>query len=262
MSRPQNWGYADHNGPEYWHEFFPLAEGSRQSPVELQTRHIKHDSCLHPLHIIYDPGSIQSVLNNGNTCRFVFDDSNDKSVLKGGPLHGVYRLQQFHFHWGSSDDHGSEHVVDGEKYAAELHLVHWNKLYGSYNEAVKHPDGVAILAIFVKIGKARPQLNLVLGALDYIKTKGKKADFTDFDPLTLFPMSRDYWTYQGSLTTPPCEECVTWIILREPITVSSEQMEKFRSIYYNIENEPPCPMVDNWRPPQPLKGREIKASFD
>lgn len=42
------------------------------------------------------------------------------AVLRGGPLSGPYRLRQFHLHWGSSDDHGSEHTVDGVKYAAEV----------------------------------------------------------------------------------------------------------------------------------------------
>lgn len=55
-------------------------------------------------------------------------------------------------------------------------------------------------------------------------SKGKEAPFQHFDPSILFPKSRDYWTYHGSFTTPPCEECITWILLREPIEVSSDQV--------------------------------------
>lgn len=54
--------------------------------------------------------------------------------------------------------------------------------------------------------------------------KGKEAPFPNFDPSILFPKSHDYWTYHGSFTTPPCEECITWIVLREPIIVSSDQV--------------------------------------
>uniref|UniRef100_A0A8C2MBN7 Carbonic anhydrase n=1 Tax=Cricetulus griseus TaxID=10029 RepID=A0A8C2MBN7_CRIGR len=91
--------------------------------------------------------------------------------MKGGPLSGTYRLIQFHFHWGSSDGHGSEHTVNKTKYAAELHLVHWNTKYGDFGKAVQHPDGLAVLGIFLKIGPATKGLQKVLDALESIKTK-------------------------------------------------------------------------------------------
>ncbi|CAO2579949.1 Carbonic anhydrase 3 [Lemmus lemmus] len=145
------------------------------------------------------------------------------TVLRGGPLSGPYRLRQFHLHWGSSDDHGSEHTVDGVKYAAELHLVHWNPKYNTFGEALKQPDGIAVVGIFLKIGREKGEFQIFLDALDKIKTKGKEAPFTHFDPSCLFPACRDYWTYRGSFTTPPCEECIVWLLLKEPMTVSSDQ---------------------------------------
>lgn len=54
--------------------------------------------------------------------------------------------------------------------------------------------------------------------------QGKQASFTNFDPTGLLPACRDYWTYPGSLTTPPLLECVVWHVLKEPITVSPEQV--------------------------------------
>nr|KAF6300336.1 carbonic anhydrase 2 [Myotis myotis] len=68
-------------------------------------------------------------------------------------------------------------------------------------------------------------------------------------------------TYPGSLTTPPLLECVTWIVLREPISVSSEQINTFRQLSFNKEGEAEELMVDNWRPTQPLHGRQVRASF-
>lgn len=265
----KEWGYADHNGPDHWHELYPIAKGDNQSPIELHTKDIKHDPSLLPWTASYDPGSAKTILNNGKTCRVVFDDTYDRSMLRGGPLTAAYRLRQFHLHWGSSDDHGSEHTVDGVKYAAELHLVHWNSKYNSFATALKHPDGVAVVGIFLKrpgvlvqkIGREKGEFQLVLDALDKIKTKGKEAPFTNFNPSCLFPACRDYWTYHGSFTTPPCEECIVWLLLKEPITVSSDQMAKLRSLYSSAENEPPVPLVRNWRPPQPIKGRIVKASF-
>nr|5T71_A Chain A, Carbonic anhydrase 2 [Homo sapiens]5T72_A Chain A, Carbonic anhydrase 2 [Homo sapiens]5T74_A Chain A, Carbonic anhydrase 2 [Homo sapiens] len=256
-----HWGYGKHNGPEHWHKDFPIAKGERQSPVDIDTHTAKYDPSLKPLSVSYDQATSLRILNNGHAFNVEFDDSQDKAVLKGGPLDGTYRLIQFHFHWGSLDGQGSEHTVDKKKYAAELHLVHWNTKYGDCGKAVQQPDGLAVLGIFLKVGSAKPGLQKVVDVLDSIKTKGKSADFTNFDPRGLLPESLDYWTYPGSLTTPPLLESVTWIVLKEPISVSSEQVLKFRKLNFNGEGEPEELMVDNWRPAQPLKNRQIKASF-
>ncbi|RMC15203.1 hypothetical protein DUI87_07387 [Hirundo rustica rustica] len=221
------WGYDSDNGPDQWHKNYPFAKGRHQSPIEINNKEVHYDSSLLPWFASYDPGAAKTILNNGKTCRVVFDDSFDRSVLRGGPLPGVYRLRQLHFHWGSSDDHGSEHVVNGVRYAGEV------------GETPK------------------PEMKRILEEINAIKTKGKNAPFPNFDPSILFPKSHDYWTYHGSVTTPPCEECVTWIILREPIVVSSDQMAKLRSLSKNAENEPDHPLVDNWRPTQPRYFRMI-----
>ncbi|XP_024896934.1 carbonic anhydrase 3 [Pteropus alecto] len=226
-------------GPDHWHQHYPIAKGNNQSPIELHTKDIKHDPSLLPFSVSYDPGSCKTILNNGKTCRVVFDDTFDRSMLRGGPLSGPYRLRQFHLHWGSADDHGSEHTVDGVKFAAELHLVHWNPKYNTFGEALKQPDGIAVVGIFLKIGREKGEFQLLLDALDKVKTKGKDAPFTRFDPSCLFPACRDYWTYHGSFTTPPCEECIVWLLLKEPMTVSSDQMAKLRSLLSSAENEPP-----------------------
>nr|XP_004656973.1 carbonic anhydrase 2 [Jaculus jaculus] len=256
-----HWGYGKHNGPEHWQKSFPIANGERQSPVNIDTRAAHHDPTLKPLNINYEQAASRRILNNGHSFNVEFDDSEDKAVLKDGPLKETYRLIQFHFHWGSSDDQGSEHTVDKVKYPAELHLVHWNTKYGDFGKAVQQPDGLAVLGIFLKIGRNKPGLQKVLDALSSIKTKGKSADFPNFDPCGLLPECLEYWTYPGSLTTPPLLECVTWIVLKEPITISSEQMMEFRKLNFNGEGEPEELMVDNWRPAQPLKSRQIKASF-
>ncbi|XP_049443355.1 carbonic anhydrase 1-like [Epinephelus fuscoguttatus] len=144
---------------------------------------------------------------------------------------------------------------------SQLHLVHWNTKYPSFGDAASKPDGLAVVGVFLKIGAANASLQKILDAFDSIKTKGKQTSFCGFDPSTLLPGSLDYWTYDGSLTTPPLLESVTWIVCKEPITVSCEQMAKFRSLLFSAEGEPECCMVDNYRPPQPLKGRSVRASF-
>lgn len=67
-------------------------------------------------------------------------------------MNNKYQLEQFHCHWGCSDGKGSEHTVDGTSYSGELHLVHWNKTkYSSISEAASHPDGLAVLGVFLKV---------------------------------------------------------------------------------------------------------------
>ncbi|XP_067290884.1 carbonic anhydrase 2 [Pseudorasbora parva] len=256
-----DWGYADHNGPHKWCETFPIANGSRQSPIDIQTSGASYDEKLKPLTLQYQPSTSLDIVNSGHSFQVNFADDNDSSTLTGGPISGKYRLKQFHFHWGASDDKGSEHTVNGKCYPAELHLVHWNTKYPSFKDAVDKPDGLAVVGVFLEIGEDNPKLQKVLDALHTIKCKGSQNPFTNFDPTTLLPKSLDYWTYLGSLTTPPLHESVTWIVCKHTISVSSAQMKKFRSLLFTAEKEKACCMVNNYRPPQPLKGRKVCASF-
>ncbi|KAM4718524.1 carbonic anhydrase 1-like [Anableps anableps] len=255
------WGYAANNGPDKWGDSFPIANGSRQSPIDIESKKASHDQTLKPLVLKYDPSTCLEILNNGHSFQVTFVDDIDSSTLKDGPVLFTHRLKQFHFHWGASDDKGSEHTVDGTKYPAELHLVHWNTKYANFGEAASQPDGLAVVGVFLKIGEENANLQKLIDAFDSIKTKGTQCSFANFNPETLLPRCLDYWTYEGSLTTPPLLESVTWIVCKEPISVSSEQMAKFRSLLFSGEGEAECCMVDNYRPPQPLKGRAVRASF-
>ncbi|PKU28794.1 carbonic anhydrase 3 [Limosa lapponica baueri] len=92
------------------------------------------------------------------------------------------------------------------------------------SNTVEYDVKIQYLCFALQVGKTpKPEMKRILEEIDNIKTKGKEAPFQHFDPSILFPKSRDYWTYHGSFTTPPCEECITWILLREPIEVSADQ---------------------------------------
>ncbi|KAJ8339907.1 hypothetical protein SKAU_G00345400 [Synaphobranchus kaupii] len=174
-----------------------------------------------------------------------------------------YRLKQFHFHWGGKGCQGSEHTVDGKTYASELHLVHWNAArYKSFGEAAAAPDGLAVLGVFLETGDDHRGLHKITDALYMVKFKGSATDFRGFNPTCLLPNSLNYWTYPGSLTTPPLHESVTWIVLKQPIKVSEKQMAKFRMLLFTGEEEDKKRMENNFRPPQPLKGRKVRASFN
>ncbi|XP_075069843.1 carbonic anhydrase 13-like [Mixophyes fleayi] len=258
------WGYADHNGPKVWHDLFPLANGDRQSPINIITKDAIYDSSLKPLHLNYDECSSKVIMNTGHTFNVEYDDGEDKSVMRGGPFNESYRLRQLHFHWGPCDDYGAEHQVDGRNYPAELHIVHWNSAkYSSFEEAAIKPDGLAVLGVFLKIGDHNKNIERITDAFDAIHAKGKQSPFTNFNPSSLLPGCKDFWTYPGSLTVPPLLESVIWIVLKEEITVSSIQLSKFRSLLSTsgTDGVESCCMASNHRPVQPLKGRKVRASF-
>ncbi|XP_069813521.1 carbonic anhydrase 13-like isoform X1 [Dendropsophus ebraccatus] len=233
----------------------------RQSPINICTKKVRFDSTLKPLYISYDPKSSRRLVNVGHCFNVEFEDTNDKSVVSDGPLTGYYRLRQIHFHWGASDKDGSEHVIDGQEYPAELHIVHWNgQKYPSFDEAVKHLDGVAVIGVLLKIGETNPVIQYIIDNLDHVKTKNKECPFTQFDLSNLLPNDRNYWTYQGSLTTSPYSECVTWIIFQEAIPISSEQLNHFRGLLCTSENEDPNFILENHRAPQPLEARVVRST--
>ncbi|XP_035138052.3 carbonic anhydrase 5A, mitochondrial isoform X3 [Callithrix jacchus] len=215
--------------------------GTRQSPINIRWRDSIYDPRLKPLKVSYDAASCLYVWNSGYLFQVEFDDSTEASGISGGPLENHYRLKQFHFHWGAADEGGSEHAVDDHAYPAELHLVHWNSVkYQNYKEAVMGENGLAVIGVFLKDARA------AMGP---------------FDPSSLLPTCRDYWTYPGSLTTPPLTESVTWIIQKEPVEVAPGQLSAFRTLLFSALGEEEKVMVNNCRPLQPLMNRKVRASF-
>ncbi|XP_059472411.1 carbonic anhydrase 1 [Neocloeon triangulifer] len=255
-----DWGYSPTNGPEVWARLFPQAGGARQSPVDICTAIASSDSDLEvrKLTAVYESQSGLRILNTGHGWKV--EAPQTESVLEGGPLgDDIYRLEQFHCHWGETTDEGSEHTVDGKAFAGELHLVHWNTTkYQSFAEAAQHPDGLAVLGVFFEVGnESNSEMEKIAASLAEIKFKGQFTEVTDvIDPAKLLPDGLGYWTYLGSLTTPPCNECVTWIVFKQPITVTEQQLAQMRHLSNSGESEEF--VVKNYRPPQPLGNRALR----
>jgi len=183
-----------------------------------------------------------------------------KSSLKGGPLdpNDEYKILQAHAHWGSVDGQGSEHTVNGKSYSAEFHIVHYNTKYGAPENAVDKPDGLAVLGVFLKIGKGHTEFQKVCEVLGQIKGKGDCTKLIRaFDPEMTLPDNRSFYTYLGSLTTPPLFESVTWIVFEEPVEISKEQLELMRDIHEG-DIQSSSKVVDNFRPPCCQGSRRVK----
>ncbi|KAJ8954042.1 hypothetical protein NQ318_004343 [Aromia moschata] len=179
---------------------------------------------------------------------------------------GKYELEQFHCHWGETDDQGSEHTINGTKFAGELHLVHWNTTkYHSFEEAAKHPDGLCVIGLLIKPGKKHHEIDKIVAQLKNIEYKGQSTKISiPLNPANFFPYDTSYYTYQGSLTTPPCSECVIWIVFKEPMEISHDQLAAFRTIKSYCRQDV-CPgdefdgcVKTNCRPTVPIGKREVK----
>ncbi|XP_054553593.1 carbonic anhydrase 5A, mitochondrial [Talpa occidentalis] len=269
QAHSQSLEVAQHPGPcsettvhPLWKGPISVPGGTRQSPINIRGRDSLYDQQLGPLSVSYAAATCRGVWNTGYFFQVEFDDSADGSGISGGPLRSHHRLRQFHFHWGAEDAWGSEHTVDGRVYPAELHLVHWNSAkYRSYKEAAAGEQGLAVLAVFLQLGAPHEALQSLVGILPEIRHKDARAAMGPFQPSCLLPACRDYWTYPGSLTTPPLTESVTWIVLKEPIQVAASQLAAFRSLLFSGPGEEERTMVNNYRPLQPLRSRRVRSSF-
>jgi len=221
-----HWSYDGEAGPQAWGrlkpEFAKCASGTRQSPIDIRDG-IRVD--LEPVQFDYKPSAF-GVLDNGHTVQVNVAPGNSIEVMGRR-----FELVQFHFH------RPAEERIDGKSFDMVAHLVH------------KDVDGrPAVVAVLLERGAAHPLVqsvwnNLPLEKGDEVSARGL------LDLNQLLPKDTRYFTYMGSLTTPPCSEGVLWMVMQQPVSVSPEQIDVFARLY---------PM--NARPLQQASGRLIKQS--
>ena len=221
-----HWSYEGPSGPHAWAklspEFAKCGNGERQSPIDIRDG-MKVD--LDPIVFEYRPSSFK-VIDNGHTIQANVNGWNTMRVMGRR-----FRLVQFHFHTPS------EEVVDGRQFEMVVHLVH------------KDGEGrLAVVAVLVEGGKRQPAIQAVLNNLPLEKGEEMTAT-SNLDLTQMLPENRRYITYMGSLTTPPCSEDVLWVVMKQPVQASAEQLNLFSRMY---------PM--NARPIQASSGRMIKES--
>ena len=223
---PAHWDYAGDVGPDAWGkmrpEFSKCSTGQRQSPIDIRGG-IAVD--LEPIRFDYRPSAF-SVIDNGHTVQVNVEPGN--SITITGKR---YELVQFHFH------RPSEERINGRQYDMVAHLVH------------KDPEGrLAVVAVLLDRGSAQAIVQAVWNNLPLEKGDEVRAG-TRIDLSQLLPDDKRYYTYMGSLTTPPCSEGVLWMVMKQPVPISAEQVAIFSRLY---------PM--NARPIQQADGRLIKES--
>ena len=232
-----HWTYSGEEGPAHWGDLDPVynlcAGGKSQSPVNIEQSAAKGSSSWK---LDYKTTSLQiahhehidEILNNGHTIQVTVDEGSTLT-LNGK----VYHLKQFHFHTPS------EHTINGQQAPMEMHWV--------------HQSDDAALAVMSVLFKESATANKDYEALiaNLPAQKGQKLEIEDLnlDLDVHLPDDNFAWHYTGSLTTPPCTENVQWLVLREQIPLSKEQINAFSSR-----------IGPNNRPVQPLNDRVIQSA--
>lgn len=241
--------------------------GKFQSPIDIETHETTYEASLGLLkYSNYDKRLLNAhVLNNGHTV-LVAPKGNSSATVTAKGLSGVYRFNQFHFHWGSDSTIGTEHHIDGEAHAMEMHLVHTNTKYSTAEEAYRHPDGLLVIGVLFEVSRQDNRaLNSVVHSLDQmLKLHTRRAKLSKAISLAdLLPRNpRQAYFYKGSLTTPPCAEAVTWAILKHQGKISEAQLKAFRHLEAESAGDGDHKLlVDNFRPTMPLHGRHVYRNF-
>uniref|UniRef100_A0A663N6Q9 Carbonic anhydrase n=1 Tax=Athene cunicularia TaxID=194338 RepID=A0A663N6Q9_ATHCN len=228
---------------EHWGVDYLDCGGNVQSPINIDTAKTIFSPQLRPIQLSgYSlPANEKLRLrNNGHTVLLELPES---LAITGGYAQ-QYRAVQLHLHWGSLSGPGSEHTVDGRRFAAEIHVVHYNTKYDTFKEAMVHPDGLAVLGAFLEVSSMdHPWEVLVSG----------------FNIAGLLPTNlKLYFHYNGSLTTPPCYQTVKWTVFNQTMMLSHEQMSM---LVMSLRNDDNKPLQNNFRMVQDMHGRRVLASF-
>jgi carbonic anhydrase len=222
-----SWTYTGAAGPEHWGELSPefaaCENGKQQSPIDITHAHLAQ---LPPIHFAYHTSPLK-IVDNGHTIQVNYAPGS--TITVDGK---TYELVQFHFH------HPSEEEINGHRYAMVAHLVH------------RSQEGkLAVVSVLIKEGNPNQLISTLWDNLPSEKGKELDLDHVEVNATDLLPANHKYYTFAGSLTTPPCSEGVTWYVLETPMSFSKAQIDKFAGVY---------PL--NERPIQPLDGRVVQES--
>jgi carbonic anhydrase len=216
---PKHWGYTGEVGPDHWQQFGSdfgaCHDGKNQSPVDL-SRFI--EAQLPPIAFDYAPGGHQ-VVNNGHAIQV--DYAPGSRITVDGT---DFALKQFHFH------SPSENTINGKSFPMEAHFVHSDA-----------KGNLAVVALLFEEGASNQVLEQVWPLVP--KDEDDKAEIAPaVAAADLIGTERDYYRYDGSLTTPPCSEGVRWFVLKRPATASGAQLKVVSDTLGQPNNRPVQPI--------------------
>jgi len=259
-------------GPSDWGFLVDLrCQGDQQSPININTNSVvnvtkgsKATRKLQFTNYTQLEGSDFSLINSGHSLGFKIveqDPGIGKIEGAGGPLMSAsYHLTQGHFHWGSDDTTGSEHTIDGQGSSLELQLFHLRSslLPHSATSPVDTYDGLVVLSfLFQVVPEDNPNLGFLDSKLSSVIQPGAgdqlaREDLKLWD-LIAPALEGAYYTYHGSLTTPPCNQVVQYLVYKEKLPISSTQLALLR----RLEDKHGKHIQENLRPVQHVGNRKV-----
>ncbi|MGH9408213.1 MAG: carbonic anhydrase [Vicinamibacterales bacterium] len=228
-----HWSYSGPEGPQHWSRLDPdyaACGGREQSPIDIRS---SVRTSLPAIRFEYRAGPLEHLIDNGYTIRVNYDAAQRSDAMDMMIVGDTrYALTQFHFH------RPSEELVHGVRYDMVLHLMH-----------VAANGKVAGVAVLLKAGRPNATVQQLWDHMPTAKGGEENIPGVEIDPARLLPRDLSYYTYDGSLTAPPCTEGVTWFVLKTPVEISPDQIAAFAKRYPH-----------DIRPAQPLNGRVVKES--
>jgi carbonic anhydrase len=214
---PAHWGHLSE-------EYATCSQGQAQSPIDITD---SVPSKLPPLEFAYQAVPLV-IENNGHTIKVTTDQAGTLKIGKDS-----YQLKQFHTH------SPSEEAINGKRTEMVVHLVHQNEA-----------GQLAVVAVLFEKGEMpNPVMSAIVPVMPKEEGPAQKHEKIQINPADLLPKDKNYFTYEGSLTTPPCSEGVRWIVLKTPVTLTEKELSPQQAIYSG-----------NARPLQPLNDRKVLSS--
>ncbi|MDQ7786368.1 MAG: carbonic anhydrase family protein [Thermodesulfovibrionales bacterium] len=215
-----HWGYEGEGAPANWGKLKPeyalCGTGNAQSPINIDKT---YKTALDSIAFSYKQTPLK-IVNNGHAIQVNCEPGSSVMIDDA-----KFELLQFHFHAPS------EHTVQGKFYDMEMHLVHKNQ-----------SGDLAVVGVFMKKGQPNKIIQVLWDNLPTEVNKENVVQGISVDASSLLPKDRGYVHYYGSLTTPPCSEGVNWSVIKAPIEVSEEQIQKFRTLMGLDNNRPVLPV--------------------
>ncbi|TKR65143.1 hypothetical protein L596_025593 [Steinernema carpocapsae] len=259
-------------GPDFWglvdKHWTLCSKGKLQSPISIESSRLAFDPNLKPLQ--FDNVTVISKLRNLGQFPVVTIDSNDfrwpSPNASSGPLRPYrYRLDHIQFHFGRDGKMGSEHALDSNRFPMEIQFMGINTdLYANYSMASKAPHGLMGISIMVEIGpETNEELLKITMATASVIFKGQQADILDLKPWRLMPKTEEYVTYEGSTTSPGCDETVKWIVFNKPIYIMMGHFQSWNELQQTpTQEQEPRFTSPNARNLQELNQRILRTNIN